>query len=176
MHNVIRRAAVAAGAVVVVLGTWVGVAAASTSDPVLAFTPSPYDYGQVTVGQTATQTFTLANTGGKASSALAVTVPGSATFTITADTCTGTSLGPGKSCTVTVQFAPASTRTVTATLTAVSQRPGVVATDSLTGTSGRHLYWTDVSGTINEANLDGTGVTTLVTDQGGPFGVAVSPQ
>jgi len=40
-----------------------------------------------------------------------------------------------------------------------------------------HIYWANANThTITEANLDGTGVTTLVTDQGGPFGVAVSPQ
>ncbi len=41
MHSVIRRAGVAAGAVVMVLGAGVGVAAASAGPPVLAFTPVP---------------------------------------------------------------------------------------------------------------------------------------
>lgn len=60
--------------------------------PALAFTP-PYDYGLVTVGQTASQTFTLANSGGSASGAITATLTASAEFTKTADTCTGTSLG-----------------------------------------------------------------------------------
>ena len=37
-----------------------------------------------------------------------------------------------------------------------------------------HLYWSDtISGTIMAANLDGTVVTTLVTGQDQPEGVAV---
>ena len=37
-----------------------------------------------------------------------------------------------------------------------------------------HIYWADQgSGTIMEANLDGTGVTTLVSGLTAPFGVAV---
>ena len=65
-----RVAAAGTGAVLAaaaVLAT-AGPAAATPRAPVLAFTPSPYDYGRVTAGQTATQTFTLANTGGRATS------------------------------------------------------------------------------------------------------------
>jgi hypothetical protein len=56
---------------------------------VLAFTPFPYNYGQVMAGHTASQTFTLTNTGGKASGTVTITLPGSAEFTITAGTCAG---------------------------------------------------------------------------------------
>jgi hypothetical protein len=120
-----------------------GPAVAKTGPPVLAFTPSPFDYGQVTVGQTASQTFTLANSGGKASRALRVTLAGPTEFTITADRCTGRSLGPRKSCTVTVQFAAASVGTVTATLTAVNNKHTILATDALTGTGAPvgHIFW-----------------------------------
>src|ERR1700761_1762831 len=105
----------------------------------VAFSPSPYDYGKVTTGQTATKTFTLANTGSKATGALTVTLTRasgtrSTAFAKTADTCTGKSLGPWKSCTVTVQFAPATAGTVTATLTAVNNKKAVEATDTLSGT------------------------------------------
>ena len=154
--------------------------AAAKTGPVLAFTPSPDDFGVVTVGQTASQTLTLANTGGSPTRALTVALSGPAAFAIAADTCTGTSLGLGKSCTVTVQFAPPSTGTVTAALTAVSNKGAATATDPLTGT-GRavaHLYWANFgafpnTGTIQEANPDGTGVTTIVSGQNGPYGVAV---
>src|SRR5215470_3745094 len=83
--------------------------AAAAGSPVLAFTPSPYNYGQVAAGHTASQTFTLTDTDGKASGTVTITLQGPAEFTITADTCTGKSLGPGRSCTATVQFAPAGT-------------------------------------------------------------------
>jgi len=154
--------------------------ALAKTKPVLAFTPSPGDFGLVPTGQTATQTLTLANTGGSHAPALAVMLSGPAAFTVTTDTCTGTDLGPGKSCTVTVQFAPASTGTLSATLSAVSKKAAVTAIDPLIGTGapGAHLYWTNFgafpnTGTIGEANVDGTGVTTIVSGQNGPLGVAV---
>ena len=176
MRSLIRRAAVAAGAAVAVLGVAVGVAAASAAPPVLAFSPSRFDFGQVTVGQAAAQTFTLANTGGRASRAVTVTLSGPAAFTITADACTATSLGPGTSCTVTVRFAPARTGTAAATLTAANNKKAVLATDSLTGTgaSASHLYWASGSaGTIVEASLGGTGAHVIASGQGEPAGVAV---
>ena len=39
-------------------------AAAKPKPPALAFTPSSYDYMQVTTGQTVSRIFTLANAGG----------------------------------------------------------------------------------------------------------------
>src|SRR5438046_1907261 len=84
--------------------------ASAASRPALAWSPTTgtgtYDYGAVDVGQAASQTFTLTNSGGSATSALKVALSGSAAFTKTADMCTGTSLGPQKSCTVSVQYAP----------------------------------------------------------------------
>jgi hypothetical protein len=130
----------------------------------LAFTPSPFDFGQVGTGQTSSpQTFTLANTGGQATGALTDTLTGAAAFTVTGDTCTGISLAAGGTCTVTVRFAPASMATDTATLTAASANPAVTATDTLTGTGvrPRFLYWTDQigsgSGTISVIPLTGVG-------------------
>src|SRR5690349_18995035 len=162
----------AAGLVVAAAGP-----AAAGKVPALAFSPAPYGFGQVTDGQTASQTFTLANSGKSASGALRVTLPGSAAFTITADTCTGTSLGPATSCTVTVQFAPSSAGTVTATLTAANNKKTVLATDALTGTgvAPAHLYWTDPdTNTVWEANPDGSNPQQLESGQNGPWGVAVS--
>ena len=102
-------AAVAAGAsLVVVVG---GQAGGSPRTPSIDWSPSTsggFDFGLVAVRKTASQTFTLTNSGGSASAALTVTLSGPPTVTITDDTCTATSLGPGKSCTVTVQYAPTS--------------------------------------------------------------------
>src|SRR5580704_7739492 len=90
-----RAAAAGAGvtlaAAAVVAGA--GTAAAKTG-PMLAFAPSPFNFGEVAVGHTASQTFTLANSGGKGSGKLSVSLSGSAAFTITGKTCTGKSLGP----------------------------------------------------------------------------------
>lgn len=178
MRGVIRRAALAAGAAVVVAGSVAGAAAAKPRPPVLAFTPSPYSYGHVAVGRgAASQTFTLANSGGQATGKLRVRVDGAAVFTITGDTCK--TLGPGKKCTVTVRFAPASAGTVTATLTAAGKKPAATATVALTGTGALgaapgHLYWTNSSdGTINESNLNGSSPRVLVSGQTGAEGLAV---
>jgi hypothetical protein len=148
--------------------------AAAAGAPVLAFSPAPFGYGKVTTGQTASQVFTLANTGGSASGRLTVTMAGSAWFTIAADACTGASLKPGQSCAVTVQFAPTIEATGTATVTA-STKGTVLATDAVTGTGVGHLYWTNPdTGTIGGANLDGTGVNqNFITGASGPGGVAV---
>ena len=127
-------------------------AVAPPAAPALSFTPAPFDYGQVGAGQAVSQTFTLANSGGTATGVLTGTLTGAAAFTVTGDTCTGISLAVGGTCTVTVRFAPASTATGTATLTAASVNPAVTATDVLTGTGVAHprfLYWTNQSGTYS---------------------------
>ena len=123
------------------------------------------------MGQNRTKTFTLANTGGRASSALTVAVSGSATFAVTSDTCSGRTLGPRKACTVIVRFAPTAHGSVTATLTAVGKHRVVPASATLTGSGERlgstlgHVYWTSTDGTINRATPAGGDMTVLA--QGG---------
>ena len=182
MRGVIGRAGAVAGAAAVVLGSAAG-AAAGTGPAVLAFHPAPFDYGTVPVGERAARTFTLVNTGGRASGALTVRLSGSAAFTITADTCKS-SLGPEKKCAVRVRFAPARAGAVTSTLQAVSKKHHtykVLVRDALTG-AGKGLgaapgdiYWASQvpSGTISAAPLTGGTPTTLVTGQIFPAGVAV---
>jgi Abnormal spindle-like microcephaly-assoc'd, ASPM-SPD-2-Hydin len=166
-------------AVVVALGSAAGVAAAKPRPPVLAFTPSPFDYGQVAAGQAASRTFTLANTGGQGTGRLRVTLAGSAAFTITGDTCH--SLAPGKTCSVTVRFTPAGSGTVTATLTAAGKKKAVTVADALAGTGKGlgealgNIYWADSGdGTVNSAALDGSNPQAIVNGQDDPIGVAVN--
>jgi hypothetical protein len=138
MHAVVRCAQVVAGAFGLVLAG-AGVASAA-GPPVLAWSPSgTVNFGTLAPGATSPpQVFTLKNGGGSASSALTVTVTPSAGFTITLDGCTATSLGPNKSCTVSVIFtAPATPGSYQATLTATSKKPAATATVTLTGTSGK---------------------------------------
>jgi len=179
MGSVFGRAIVVAGAVVVALGSAAGVAAATPRPPALAFTPSPFDYGQVAAGQAASRTFTLANTGGQATGRLQVRLAGSAAFAITGDTCH--SLAPGKTCSVTVRFTPAGSGTVTATFTAAGKKKTVTAADVLTGTGkwlGQvlgNIYWADAGdGTVNSAALDGSNPQAIVNGQDDPIGVAVN--
>jgi hypothetical protein len=152
VRGVIGRAVVAAATALSLVGLPAGVASAGAGPAVLAFHPGPYDYGHVPVGERPERVFTLSNTGGRASSALTVEVFGSAAFTVTVDTCTGTSLGPGKSCTVTVRFTPTGVGAVTAELAAASKNRAAAATVALTGAGRRlgssgpgHLYWTSLS-------------------------------
>ena len=65
---------------------------------------------------------------------LRASLSGSARFSITADGCTGTALGPHKSCNVTVQYAPTTAGQTTATLAANATRPSSSANITLNGT------------------------------------------
>ena len=122
-----------------------GVAAPANAGtaPVLQFAASPSPaYGSVAVGQSLDQTFTLTNTGGTASAAIKVTLSPATVFTIPAggDLCTAISLGPKKTCTVTVTYTPAAAgANDSATLTASAKKPALPATLGLTGSSPQTL-------------------------------------
>ena len=109
--------------------------------PTTSSPPAAYDYGTLSLGATPSVTFTLANSGGSASGALAVALDNmtGTAFSIPAggDHCSGRSLGPNKSCTVTVQFAPTATGVVTASLKATGAKPAGTATDALSGTGAQ---------------------------------------
>jgi len=130
-------AAVAAGALLVAVAG--GQAGGSPPTPSIDWSPSTsggFDFGLVAVGKTASQTFTLTNSGGSASAALTVTLSGPPTVTITDDACTATSLGPGKSCTVTVQYAPTTSGpSGEVTLEATGKKAAADATLSIAGHS-----------------------------------------
>jgi|GEM_PF-6822699 len=113
-------------------------AASAGSAPSLSWSPATgtgsYAYGTIDTGTNATRTFTLHNSGGSATSALRISLTGSGAFSVVTDTCTGTSLGPRKTCTVTVRFAPTTPgEQVTATLTATSRKPAARAAHGLGG-------------------------------------------
>jgi hypothetical protein len=80
----------------------------------------------------------LINTGGTASAAIKVTLSPALVYTIAAggDHCTAISLGPKKTCTVTVTYTPAAAgANDSATLTASAKKPAHPASLTLTGTS-----------------------------------------
>jgi hypothetical protein len=97
-----------------------------------------YDFGLLSAG-TKRQEFILTNLGGSASASLMVTLAlasSSAGFTKTADNCTGSSLGPRKSCSVKVRYTfTAAGQADTATLTATGHKTGVSSSITLTGRS-----------------------------------------
>ena len=112
--------------------------------PSLSWSPSTsggFDYGLLGVGHTASQTFTLTNSGGSASAALEITLSGPAAFTITEDTCSETSLGPDKSCAVTVEYAPtASGASGPATLNATGKKEAATADLTLAGSAALEFH------------------------------------
>jgi hypothetical protein len=114
-------------------------AAQAAKTPLLAWSPSTnggYDFGTLdaSTGQSASQTFTLTNTDGKASGAVTITLSGSPALTKTADNCTGKNLAPKKSCGLTVKYAPTTNGSDTAALSATSNK-GATANLALTGAS-----------------------------------------
>ena len=163
-------------------GPGTAAAAARPARPALVFSPSPYDYGQVSPGQSASQTFILSNSGQQATGKLRVRLSGPAAFRITGSTCRATRLRPGGACTVTVRFAPARAGRRTATLAAAStggHRHAATARDALTGT-GRALgaapgqiFWVSAD-EIWTASLDGTSPRAIVTGQVDAEGIAAS--
>ena len=176
-----RRVAAAGAAAMLTAAVLVapGIAAAASAAPALSFSPAPFNYGQVTVRQPASQTFSLANSGRSATGLLTVTLTGSAAFTITGNTCK--SLAPGKTCRVTVRFTPVTSATVTATLTVAGKKHAAHAVNALTGTGkglGQDLgsiYWADDGdGTINAAGLGSSSSQQLIQSQNMPVGVAVN--
>ena len=120
----------------------------------LAWSPTTssgtFDYGTLAADTAKSVTFTLTNAGGKATGSLRITLSGSAAFTISSNRCTGGSLGPNKSCTVPVVYAPkssggsesamltASGKSASASLTLTGQT-GVGGTPNLTLSPGRFL-------------------------------------
>jgi hypothetical protein len=96
-----------------------------TRGPSVSQTYTAYNYGTLEAGNKNEVTFTLANSGGAASGTVAITLSASSVFTITNDGCTGRSIGPKKSCTVTVKFAPTTNgASYSATLTATGEHAG----------------------------------------------------
>jgi hypothetical protein len=128
------------------------VASAATAPAELSWSPTTslgtYDYGTLAVGATKSVTFTLTNTGGKATGPLRITLSGPAAFTISSNRCSGRSLGPNKSCTVPVVYAPKSSgQSASAMLTASGKAASASLT--LTGQAG-------VGGTPNLTLSPGT--------------------
>lgn len=150
-----------------------GTSAQAAGPPVTTVAWSPtntssggYDFGTLDAGAGATNsvTFTLTNSGSRATGTLtpiALTNPIGTALSITSDGCSGLSLGPNNSCQVTVKYAPtASGDSDSATLTAIAEHAsaslllsGKSGTPDLTlspGTLGTNAHYgtgKDVNGT-----------------------------
>jgi hypothetical protein len=135
-------------------------ASAATTTARLAWSPTnslgTYDYGTLTTGATKSVTFTLTNAGGKATGSLRITLSGPSAFTITQNGCTG-SLGPNKSCTDTIEYAPknsgqSASATLTATGKATSASLTLTGQSSVGGTPTLTLSPGTFTGTTNGTN------------------------
>ncbi|MGD0247384.1 MAG: hypothetical protein ABSB59_44660 [Streptosporangiaceae bacterium] len=140
MRGLIRRALVAASAAVALLVPAATASASASGTVVLSWAPTTsagtYNYGTLHAGQTVSKAFSLTNSGSTGTSALKITLSSSSAFIKTADTCTGTSLGPKKTCSVTITYAPATSgQNDTATLTGTSNKPAATASLTLRGAS-----------------------------------------
>lgn len=108
--------------------------------PITSSPPATFNFGAVSAaaGKSASQAFKVTNSGTSATSALKISVTGSSAFSKTADACTGMSLGPKKSCSVMVRYAPTRGGQIdTATLTANGSKSGVASASlALQGNGG----------------------------------------
>jgi hypothetical protein len=139
---VVWRALVVGSLAVVVSACKFGASSSTSADggvspqpAVLTISPSSVDCGTVDVGsQSKPSTVTVSNTGG-GSAAVAVALSGAdaSQFALDSDACSGATLAPGESCSVTVHFSPQATGPHSATLTASAIGVTPVSA-SLTGT------------------------------------------
>ncbi len=103
--------------------------------PGATLSPSSYNFGSVTLGQTsAATTFTLSSTGTANLTVSSVTSGGTnpGDFVKQNDNCTGATIAPGNTCTFQIRFAPAAVGSRSATVTAATNAGN--KTSSLSGT------------------------------------------
>lgn len=117
-------------------GASASLAGIGVGSPALAIAPPSFNFGSTVVGNSsATQTFTITNSGNGASGALSVQLAGAGAwhFVLGTDTCSNAPLVPGATCSVVAYFAPTTAGPKTATLV-VTGSPGGTVSAALTGT------------------------------------------
>ncbi len=160
---------------------------------VLAIEPTSYNFNSVVVGASATQTFTISNTGDAASGVVSLALGGAAPvdFSLSLGTCVSgtTSLGIGASCTKVVTFMPSTTGARTATLTA-SASPGASVMSTLSGAginvgmlaaspssfnfNSVQVGQNSTTQTITVTNNGGAATGTLTVTLGAPFAITMN--
>jgi len=102
---------------------------ATPGDMPLAIDPADYNYTTIAIGVIASQGFLVTNEGGVAKvPTMSLTGSDADEFVMMNDTCTGTSLGSGASCTIDVWYIPASVGTKSAGLQATWATGSTTAT------------------------------------------------
>ena len=106
----------------------------SGTGPVLALSEASYNFGNVLLGQSGSNTLTLTNSGGSSLSLSSISLTGSGAGFTESNGC-GSSLAAGQSCTVTLSFSPAALGAVSNALTIASNAAnGNTQSVTLTGT------------------------------------------
>jgi phospholipase C len=119
---------------VVAAGALLAVAWAQAVVPTLSITPSSLTFSHIVVNTTASATVTVKNTatGANPVTFTSIAASGSTTFSQT-NTCTAGKLGAGKTCTITVTFAPTKTGTFSGVVTLTDNASGSPQTVKLSG-------------------------------------------
>ncbi|HKS41749.1 MAG TPA: choice-of-anchor D domain-containing protein [Blastocatellia bacterium] len=105
---------------IIALLSLAAIAQTTGAPPSVTLSPSSIDFKDQVVGKASRpQRITLTNTGGKPLYVNSVTIVDgeSSDFALSGDTCTGSTIGPGKSCVIDVSFTPSATGSRKSTLT-----------------------------------------------------------
>jgi phospholipase C len=109
--------------------------AAMASAPTLTFTPSSVNFTDIVVNTTSNATVTVKNTATGSNPTTFTSIVASGSGFSQTNTCTAAKLGAGKTCTITVTFAPTKTGTFTGAVTLTDNASGSPQVVSLTGTA-----------------------------------------
>ena len=110
--------------------------AQAASPPYYSISPPNKAFGDVAIGSSASQAFTLTNLGGRQTGILQTRLagPNPDQYKLVSDGCTGRRLRPGDSCSVTVVFAPTVAGVAYAQVNITAENPSGGAFPWLSGT------------------------------------------
>lgn len=108
---------------------------AAAAAPTLSITPSSVTFNDIPTNTTASSTVTVKNTSMGSNPVTFTSIVASGSYFSQANTCTSGKLGSGKTCTITVTFAPTTTGTFTGTVTLTDNAAKSPQTIKLTGTA-----------------------------------------
>jgi len=131
---------------------YTSVSTQSTGSKSLSASPTNVSFGSVSVGSTSTQSVTLTNSGSASVTVSQATVSGTA-FTVTKGTPLS-SIAPGQSATLQIQFAPSSSGNLTGSFTVASDATNSPTTVSLAGTGGATSQLTASPGSLSFGNVN----------------------
>jgi hypothetical protein len=127
----------------------------TVDDVLINSLPQLFNYGNVKSGTSSQKTFTIVVSGTKGNltiTNLSFTGANSSEFGTQNDTCSGTTLSPSQSCTVDVVFSPVSTGVKSAAFNIITNKSGVTASVSLSGTVAP--VYTDADGDGYTSDVD----------------------